>query len=194
MIFVGEKELKAYYQGEVDYFCAIYAIINSIRLAMRRYRHFTFKEGCAFYQHMIQYLFDTNQFLEVLYHGTSLQLMDELLNVAGKYLLNNYNLKLFHKRPLKYRDMPIKDVSSYIGHYVAREGNSCIMRLHNKDVGDHWSVIRKKAFSSKLRLFDSYFYPGIDVQQATWECYANDGLCHIAREGLIFIKVKRVAE
>lgn len=183
--------MRAYYQGEVDFFCAVYAIINSVRLSAVKYRRFTFNEGCRFYQHMIQYLYDSNQFLEVLYHGTSFRLMDELLGVAKKYLYETYQLKLFHKRPLKFRDYPVKDVSRYIGDYLSRPGNSCIFRLHNKDVGDHWSVIRKKAFSYKLRLFDSYFYKGIDVQKATWECYQNDGLCHLAREGLIFIKVTR---
>ncbi len=186
--------LRAYYQGEVDYFCAVYAIINSIRLAAVKYKRFSFNEGCAFYQHMIQYLLDTNQFTEVLYHGTSLKLMDELLGVAQKYLREKYNLQLFHKRPLKYRDFPVKDVGAYIGNYVSRPGNSCIFRLYNKDVLDHWSVVKKKVFSSRLKLFDSYFYPGIDVNRATWECYSNDGLCHLVREGLIFIKVKPLAK
>lgn len=183
--------MKAYYQGEVDYFCAVYAIINSVRLASVKYHRFSFKEGCQFYQYMIQYLYDTNRFLEVLYHGTSFTLMDELLGVAKKYLYETYRLKLYYKHPLKFRDYPVKDVSRYIGAYLSREGNSCIFRLHNNDVGDHWSVIRQKGSRYILKLFDSYFYEKIDVKQATWECYANDGLCHLAREGLIFIKVKK---
>lgn len=188
---VTEDKLKAYYQGEIDYFCAIYAIINTIRLAAVRYHRFSFKEGCRFYQHMVQYLFDRGKFLEVLYSGTSLELMDELLGEARKYLFDVFGLKMRWKYPLKCKDMSVVRAGEYIGHYLSRRDTSCIMRLHNKDVGDHWSVVRKRAFSYKLRLFDSYFYPGIDVKKSTWEPYCDDGLHHIVKSGVIFIKVFR---
>lgn len=133
--------MKAYCQGEVDYFCGVYAIINSVRLACRKLHDFSYEEGCRFYQHMIQYLYDTNQFIEVLYHGTSFRLMDELLGVARKYLYDTYGLKLYYKHPLKFKDYPIRDVYSYVGTYLSKDGNSCIFRLHDDVVGDHWSVI-----------------------------------------------------
>lgn len=186
---MGYEKLKAYYQGEVDYFCAIYAIINSIRMAASKYHRFTFKEGCAFYQHMVQYLFDSQKFLEVLYHGTSLSLMHDLLRVAKDYLFENYGLQMHYKLPLKYKSMPVMQAGDFIGNYLGRADCSCIMRLHNQDVGDHWSVVKKKAFSTRLRLFDSYFYSGIDIKKSTWEPYDNDGLNHIVKEGVIFIKI-----
>lgn len=181
--------MKAYYQGEVDYFCAIYAIINSIRISSIKYHRFTLKEGCAFYQHMVKFLLDSDNFLEVLYDGTSLELMDKLLAEAKKYVFDKFGLKMHYKLPLKYKSMPIGKAGDFIGKYLSRSDCSCIMRLHNKDVGDHWSVVLKKAFSTKLRLFDSYFYPAIDIKKSTWEPYQKDGLNHIVKEGIIFVKV-----
>ena len=68
--------MKAYTQGEIDYFCAIYSIINSARFAARNIRRLSFMESCKFYQHMMQYLYDHGKLLDVLYHGTEYDLID----------------------------------------------------------------------------------------------------------------------
>lgn len=182
--------MKAYYQGEVDYFCAIYAIINSCRIAASRYHRFSFKEGCRFYQYMMQYLYDRNLLLEVLYKGTCYDLMRDLLGKAREYMLENYNLSLHYKRPFKNKEISLEKAAQMLGLYLKKKDTACVMRLHNDDVGDHWSVVKQKA-RNKLKLFDSYFYPDVNIAKATWESYKPDGLTHIVKEGLIFIKVDR---
>ncbi|MBO4626160.1 MAG: hypothetical protein J5679_02715, partial [Alphaproteobacteria bacterium] len=71
--------MKAYYQGEIDYFCGVYAIINSVRIASLGIHTFTYEESCAFFQHLITFLYNNDKFLSVLKHGTSNKLMYELL-------------------------------------------------------------------------------------------------------------------
>ncbi len=181
--------MQAYRQGEFESFSAIYAIINSVRLAAKPYHSFTFNESCAFYQAMIQYLYDTNQLMEIIKNGTSFPLMRKLLEAARLYLLNTHGLKLFHKLPLKYRNYPIKNFASYIGRYVTKKGNSCLVRMHNKEVGDHWSVICKKALSHKLKLFDSCAYPELDINKASWGGIKSDDSTSLSQEGIILIKI-----
>lgn len=78
--------MRAYYQGEIDYFCAVYAIINACRHAAIGKHRFGFREGCRFYQHMMQWLFDHEHLIPVMYHGTDFELMGELLKVAKSIL------------------------------------------------------------------------------------------------------------
>ncbi len=183
--------MQAYRQGEFESFSAVYAIINSVRLAAKPYHTFTFQESCAFYQAMIQYLSETSQLTDVLKNGTSFPIMRNLLEAARLYLLNTHGLKLFHKLPLKYRNYPIKNFATYIGRYVAKKGCSCVIRMHNKDVGDHWSVICKKALSYKLKLFDSCAYPELDINKASWGGGKNDDTTSLSQEGVILIKISR---
>ena len=39
--------MKPYNQGNVDFFCGIYAVINACRYAGRKYHVFSFKEGLS---------------------------------------------------------------------------------------------------------------------------------------------------
>ena len=100
--------MKPYNQGNVDFFCGIYAVINACRYAGRKYHIFSFKEGCAFYQHMMQFLLDKGLFEEVLYHGSSFEIMQMYLEQACKYMYEHYRLRLFYKRPFTWMDMPLE--------------------------------------------------------------------------------------
>lgn len=184
-----EVKMKAYKQGTIDYFCAIYAIINAIRQAAGKYHYFNIKEATAFYQHLMTYLFNNKKFLEVLYEGTSLDLMKELLAETKKYLFDTYNLKVHYRRVLKYNDMPIKKFETFVSNYLKKNNVSCLLRLYNKEIGDHWSVIEKKCLRYRLSLFDSYVYPYIDVRFLTFEPYRDDKLTHLVRESVTFIKI-----
>lgn len=184
--------MKPYNQGNVDFFCSIYAIINSIRRSLGKYHRFTFKEGCRFYQYMIQYLYDNNVFIEVLYNGCTHELMQDLLGVAKKYLKDNYNLNLHYKRPFMNKDISLNHAINILGKYLSKKHSSAIMRFYNTDVWDHYSVVEKKTLTThKLKLFDSYFYPYIDIRHSTFASYKNDKLNHISKEGIIFIRITK---
>lgn len=183
--------LKAYYQGEVDRFCSVYAIINSIRLAAKRFHEFSFEEGCAFYEHMIRYLYDRGIFLDVLYHGTDMELMDDLLKTAQEYMLRTYNLRLLFRTPLRGKKPLLDRVCDLLGRYLKKENTSCIVRFYNGDVWDHWSVVERKC-CHKLKLFDSYFYPHLHIHKSMWgEPFVNDGMNRFNQDGLILIKIVR---
>lgn len=180
--------MKAYYQGQIDYFCGIYAIINATRIAAGKTHRFNYKQSCAFFQHLIQYLYDNNKFLDVLYNGTSLDLMDDLLAETRRYLKDVYNINFHFKRIIGNKKYSVSQLGDYINAYIKRANTSCVIRIYNEELGDHWTVAQKKT-STILKLFDSYFHKQIDLSAATLEPYRRDGLNHIVREGVILIKI-----
>ena len=55
--------MKAYTQGEIDYFCGVYAVINACRQILKEKKYFSYNDGCLFYQHLMQYLIGTKNHL-----------------------------------------------------------------------------------------------------------------------------------
>ena len=180
--------MKAYYQGQIDYFCAIYAIINSTRIAAGSTHKFTYNQSVKIFQHLIQFLYDNDKFLEVLYHGTSMDLMNNLLQETKKYLLETYDIHLHFKRIISYKKSSVSQLGNYISEYLKRPHTSCIIRMNNKEIGDHWTVVQNRKLTF-LKLFDSYFYEQIDLSKSTLRPYKSDGLNHIVRKNVILIKV-----
>ena len=186
--------MKAYTQGNVDFFCSVYAIINACRLAMKDYKHLDFFEGCAFYQYMMQGLIDKGLLEEVLYKGSDYEIMMMLLARARGYLHDKYGLQLIYKRPFIDTKIPVERALKIISQYLGRNDNAaCIMRFFNPGVLDHWSVIRR-AYGLTLKLMDSYNYPEMDIKKCKWAPYHKDGRNYLAKEGVIFIKVAKFAE
>lgn len=188
MCVIGNIEMKPYNQGNVDFFCGIYAVMNACRFAGRKYHTFTFNQGCEFYQHMMQFLINNNLLEEVLYHGSSFEIMQMYLAEARDYLHEKYGLKLYFKRPFLWVDMPVKQASSMIAKYLRRENTAAIIRFENKDCGDHWSMIQKCPYPlNKFKLLDSYLYPHLDINSCRWH---KDKKCsYVPREGIVFVKV-----
>lgn len=182
--------MKPYNQGNVDYFCGIYAVINACRYAGRKYHTFSFHEGCEFYQHMMQFLIDKGLIEEVLHHGSSFEIMQMYLETARAYLYDKYKLKLYYKRPFIWLDMPLTRAKNMIAKYLTRPNTASIIRFENKDCGDHWSMIHRCPFPlNKFKLLDSYFYPHLDVTSCRW---SKDKNCsYVPREGIIFVKIVR---
>ncbi len=65
------KNIKPYQQGTIDYFCAVYAVINAFRWVAKDLKKLSYAEGCLFYQYLISFLLKKGLFEEVLQHGTS---------------------------------------------------------------------------------------------------------------------------
>jgi len=182
--------MQPYRQGEIDFFCAIYAIINSARVACTRIRRLNFSESCEFYQHLMQHLYDRGEFINVLYHGTEYKLMDELLDAADKYLQNKYNIRLLYTHPFQYRDLSLSRAFLFIKKYLSGPGTSCIIRLDNRIVFDHWSVLNKTD-NKFFGLFDSYGYSGMDFKKSIWNSgttVADKNATLISKQGIILIK------
>jgi len=192
----NENIMKAYTQGEIDYFCGVYAIINSVRFAAAGFHKFTFHQSCEFYQHLVRWLYDRGEFLNVLDHGTSYELMDRMLAAANEYLVAKYKFRLLWTHPFSNRDLSLTRAYLFIKKYLAGDATSCLIRLDNRVVGDHWSVIENlnRPF---FNLFDSYSYAGMDFRHSLWDDglstpTADPSATRINKNGIILIKAVKV--
>lgn len=86
--------MKAYTQGEIDYFCGVYAVINACRQILKGKKYFSYNDGCLFYQHLMQYLIDAGKIGEVLHHGTDYDLILRLVEQGSAMLFRNSALRL----------------------------------------------------------------------------------------------------
>lgn len=136
---------------------------------------------------MMQFLLDKGLFEEVLYHGSSFEIMQMYLEQACKYMYEHYRLRLFYKRPFTWMDMPFERATRVIAKYLTAPNTASIIRFENKDCGDHWSIIRAVPFPlSRFKLFDSYLYPHLDTGSCRWEKGKN-AVMYRAR-GLFLLK------
>lgn len=159
--------MKAYTQGEIDYFCGVYAIINACRRMMSRRRPFSYNDGCLFYQHLMDRLIADGRIAEVLHHGTDYDLLDSLLEEARAYMHETFGARLVFDRPYAGTDKTLEQAAREIGETLKNPLNSYIIRFNNREVGDHWSVIAGKS-REKFSLFDSYAYPAINLKTSSW--------------------------
>lgn len=186
--------MKPYRQGEIDFFCAVYAIINSVRFACADFYRFSFDDSCAFYQHLMMHLYHTDQFVSVLHSGTNYDLMYELIEVADRYLQKQFRIRLLYAVPFKYRDLSLSRAFLFVKQYLSHSGSSCIVRIDNRITLDHWTVI-KKTENKFFALFDSYGYAGMDFKHSIWNDgrdVADKNATLISKQGIILIKCVQI--
>ena len=155
-------------------------------LCRTKYHIFSFKEGCEFYQYMMQFLIDKGLIEEVLHHGSSFEIMQMYLEEARKYMLEHYGLRLLFKRPFTWLDMPVKRATKVIAKYLRQTNTASIIRFENKDCGDHWSMIKSvPSHLKKFMLFDSYLYSHLEVETCQWEKGKNAAMCRVKALSLL---------
>ena len=198
-----ENGMKAYLQGHIDYFCGVYAVINSCRRVLRKDKIFSYNDGCLFYQNLMGFLMEEGKLDEVLHHGTDFDLIMNMAEQGQRYVEETFGTKISFTRPYTETHLPPADVFDELAA-LSNEKTSCIIRLSNKDVGDHWSVVSGKTAHGKIKLFDSYGYDSFDLKTTLWlpdgiaakQTPANPtgmpkppkGKTYVAKQGLIFVK------
>lgn len=160
--------MKAYQQGTIDYFCGVYAIINAFRCAAQHQKELTYREGCLFYQRLIKFLIKKDCFKEVLCHGTDCALLADLLKKADRYTRKNFGLAMDFQTPYAKTKKSPQEVVNEIGDYLKQEQTAWIIRLNNRNLGDHWSVGTSVTHHGTVNLFDSYGCTRFDANKAVW--------------------------
>lgn len=186
--------MKPYRQGDIDFFCAIYSIINSVRFACMKFQDFNYDNACEFYQHLMQYLYDSDGLQLVLYRGTEYDMMNELLNVADIYLRDKYRIRLLFTAPFKTRDLSLANAFLFIRKYLSRPNTSCIVRIENRVTADHWTVINKTE-NKFFGLFDSTGYGGMNFGKSLWSdgnTVSDKKATLINKQGIILIKCVKI--
>ncbi len=158
------------YQGSLDTFCGIYAVINAVGYAISDYKIFTYEENCEFFKYFLQYLIDKKLITEVISYGTSAKLEEKYLILAKKYLKEKYNIVLQWRKfssVQKWKYMRPKDMLLLLKKWVKRKNHSCIFRINTSKTGDHWTVFKKIKFPQAY-LVDSYHYLKLQLTNLLW--------------------------
>ena len=179
--------MKPSLQGSIDYFCGVYSVINAIKKSCAKIHKFSYNEECMLYQHLIQNLIDNNLISEVLHNGSSFDIMQLYLFEAKKYMLEKYQIKIIYHRPFLYKNEMVKNIIRYIGYWLKKSNTSFIIRIKNKVIGDHWTVVSKyMPIAKKLKLFDSYSYEDINVKYCRLKDFSTR--TYMLKEGIILLK------
>lgn len=162
------KKLRPYQQGTIDYFCGVYAVINAFRWAAKGHKILSYKESCLLYQYLISFLAEKNRFDEVLRHGTSCELLSQIIKRANKYIGKNFSLSLNFETPFSHTKKTVPIVLNEVRAFLEMPNAAWIIRLNNQRLGDHWSVGTGITDKNRVCLFDSYGCAGFDANKAVW--------------------------
>ena len=182
------------YQGSLDTFCGIYAVINAVGYAISDHKIFTYEEKCEFFKDLLQYLVDKKLINEVIDHGTSVKLEEKYLMLAKKHLKEKYNITLQWRKFSsihKWQHMRPRNMLFLLKKWV-RKKNSFIIRINTSKTGDHWTVFKKIKFSQSY-LVDSYHYLKLQLTNLFWVPKCSDQVqknkTYIMKEGIFLLLV-----
>lgn len=139
-------------QGDYDGLCALYCIINAIRLVMAPRKELTREEVRALFTAGVRFLEQNGSLAEALHSCVSKKIWPKLAEriVATAQPMAQRSILL--ERPKLSKDAPIQDTFCRIERMIA-SGKAPCMFLRGKY--RHYSVISGYTPAS-LRLFDSY--------------------------------------
>ena len=145
-----------FFQGKIDNFCAIYAVLNAVQL-LCKINAFTARS--LFNETVLEISRDYYRFKAVLEHGTDyMELVDHML---GK-MCTSYRLLAF--KPFEVEQDP-KEIWSILSEYARPDlGRCAIFRFlryeafNSTPMADHWTT-SKKIDSEGLQLFDCSLEP-----------------------------------
>lgn len=155
-----ERDLKfqTSYQGTLDYFCGIYAVINAIGVASSKFKVLTYTEKCDFFRYFLLRLQKERILDRVIRRGSSCDLEEEYLVWAQKYMRKKHKVLVQWRKISsfkKWAHLNFENVLSLLAYWTKEEGHACVVRVKNKKMGDHWTVFKKVKFPI-CYLSDSY--------------------------------------
>lgn len=137
-------------QGQLDYFCGLYSIVNAINAA-----------GLSLSKDMERELFyalchrleEEGKLLAVLSEGCGRDLISKMLSSTKDWLINHYGKSLAWRKPFHKHTAASPDlVFDIVGACIKGETKSAIIGLGGKI--DHWTVLEDVS-SNRLYLNDS---------------------------------------
>lgn len=140
-------------QGELDYLCGVYAVINSSRAAAGHYRHLSSTDCRELFAALLLELEQTNNLATATAYGMGGRQISRLLKAADRWLLDWYGIHLSFKKPFHTRRTV--ETAAFLGtcrHHLEGLGSSTILRLSGRS--EHWTVLSGMT-DRRLLLIDS---------------------------------------
>lgn len=190
-------KFKIAYQGTLDYFCGIYAVINAVGLACASFRVFSAREKEELFRYFLKYLLSKGMLEQVIEHGTTCLLEEKYLRLAQLYMKEKYNILIQWKKLSsleKWRNLNFEQAFYILSRWIKRKDHSCIVRVDTLETGDHWTVFKRVKFPV-CYLVDSYHFLKINFTNLAWKPRRRKKIkeTQIMREGIFFITAKKSA-
>ena len=146
----SKRRVKPYAQGDLDFMCGIYAIINAFRALCRE---ITWEISTHLFQHLVSCLNrHSRQALFPIIFRTGASLMRKLLGEAQSYLKKRLKIELAIEP--KGRELKSKSLEAAWQRLSAIVDETTVLILPLSGRWDHWTVLYD-INARKIRLVDS---------------------------------------
>ncbi len=192
-----KEKFKISYQGTLDTFCGVYAVINAVGVACSGFKIFTYMEKAVLFKYYLKYLLNENLMEQVIEHGTTCTLEEKYLRLAQKYMKEKYHILIQWRKfsSLKrWRNLNFEKIFYILSRWIKRKNHSCIVRVDTPQTGDHWTVFKKVKFPM-CYVTDSYHFLKMNFIKLAWKTRRGKNKnkeTQIMKEGIFFISAKKI--
>jgi hypothetical protein len=140
------RKMKPYEQGALDGLCAVYSIVNAVRIISGLGE----EESKELFKEIILYLEKTNDLSKILLSGIGLPTIGSILNdVVGERISRR-------SMPFKqYQDTPLEEFWSEMMDFLNDGDRRAILIGLDGRLWDHWSIV-ESITEKQIHFFDSY--------------------------------------
>ena len=138
--------MKPYEQGALDGLCAVYSIVNAVRIVSGIGE----EEARELFREIIFYLEKTNDLAKILTEGIGLKTIGGIFaDVVGEQIIDR-------AMPFKqYPDTPLDEFWAAMTSFLNNGGKRAILIGLGGPMWDHWSIV-ESITERQIRFFDSY--------------------------------------
>jgi hypothetical protein len=151
---------RAYAQGDLDYLCGVYAVVNAVRYAVAPLRPLRRKDSRRLFCDLIGQLAQTRGLRDSIVEGNGSNDISRLLRVTAGALRNWYRVRLNYHRPFHGRTKISRRILiDTAASHLEKPGTAVLIGF-----SWHWTVVRKVSRKG-FRLIDSAYITQIRFDQ-----------------------------
>ena len=151
--------MRPFKQGHLDRCCAIYSVINALKLL-------NLDCNRAIAQHMYDFIVERlsrdDELFGVLKEGADHTVLSKIFEYTQAYIKENYNADLIVERPFYNYKGSFEDLTVLMMRYIVF-GSSVLVRVKCSSF-DHYSVVEDVS-ADKISFFDSVDMTSIKLKQ-----------------------------
>ena len=151
--------MKPFKQGNLDRFCAVYSVLNSMQLLGINLPYY---KAQKMYDYIIDQLNICDSFFDTAEYGADYKRLEQIMSYAKEYVKTVFKAKLSYHRPFYNQKLFFYEILNYM-QTQRNAGKSVIIRVRSKEI-DHYSVFYG-INDKRMKLFDSDVMPSIKLNQ-----------------------------
>lgn len=151
--------MKPFKQGNLDRFCSVYSVLNSMQLLGINLPYYKAQE---MYDYIIDQLNMYDSFFDTAENGADYKRLEQIMSYAKEYVKTVFKTELSYHRPFYNKKLFFDEILNYM-QTQRNAGKSVIIRVRSNEF-DHYSVFYG-VNEKRMKLFDSDVLPSIKLNQ-----------------------------